>query len=63
MNLSINIRLTIFLSSKLLAGSISYHTFLFITEYQEEIPFVNAAPIDQVESKKQQKQKDGQKKS
>merc|ERR1719499_2176788 len=32
-------------------------------KYQEEIPFVNAAPIDQVESKKQQKQKDGQKKS
>merc|ERR1739844_808722 len=32
-------------------------------KYQEEIPFVNAAPIDQVETKKQQKQKDGQKKN
>ena len=35
---------------------------MFSTEYQEEIPFVNAAPIDQAETKKQQKQKDGQKK-
>ena len=37
-----------------------YFTF---AEYQDEIPFVNDAPIDQVESKKQQKQKDGQKKN
>lgn len=33
------------------------------SKYQDEIPFVNDAPIDQVESKKQQKQKDGQKKN
>jgi len=32
-------------------------------KYQEEIPFVNKAPIDQAETKKQQKQKDGQKKN
>merc|ERR1712179_177579 len=31
-------------------------------KYQDEIPFVNPAPIDQAESKKQQKQKEGQKK-
>jgi len=29
-------------------------------KYQDEIPFVNEAPIDQAESKKQKKQKDGQ---
>merc|ERR1712165_60009 len=33
------------------------------SKYQDEIPFVNKAPIDQVETKKQQKQKDGQKKN
>merc|ERR1712051_225403 len=33
------------------------------SNYQDEIPFVNPAPIDEAESKKQQKQKDGQKKS
>merc|ERR1712018_129250 len=32
-------------------------------KYQDEIPFVNKAPIDQAETKKQQKQKDGQKKN
>lgn len=30
-------------------------------KYREEIPFVNAAPIDEAESKKSKKQKDGQK--
>lgn len=29
-------------------------------EYAEEIPFVKPAPIDEVETKKQKKQKDGQ---
>nr|CAD7206644.1 unnamed protein product [Timema douglasi] len=32
------------------------------TEYQEEIPFVKPAPIDEAETKKQKKQKDGMKK-
>merc|ERR1711997_1200763 len=32
------------------------------SKYQDEIPFVNKAPIDQVETKKQKKQKDGAKK-
>merc|ERR1712088_1080101 len=32
------------------------------SKYQDEIPFVNPAPIDEAETKKQQKQKDGQKK-
>ena len=36
---------------------------IFLIEYQDEIPFVNKAPIDQAETKKQQKQKDGQKKN
>lgn len=31
-------------------------------KYKEEIPFVNAAPIDEAETKKAKKQKDGQKK-
>ena len=31
-------------------------------QYQEEIPFVNSAPIDEVETKKQKKQKEGQQK-
>ncbi len=31
-------------------------------KYQEFIPFVNAAPIDEAETKKQKKQKDGMKK-
>ena len=35
-------------------------TWIAIPEYQDEIPFVNEAPIDQAESKKQKKQKDGQ---
>jgi seryl-tRNA synthetase len=30
-------------------------------KYQDEIPFVNSAPIDEAESKKQKKQKDGMK--
>jgi hypothetical protein len=30
-----------------------------LTEYQDFIPFVNEAPIDQVETKKQKKAKDG----
>merc|ERR1712062_65434 len=30
--------------------------------YQDEIPFVNPAPIDEAETKKQKKQKDGAKK-
>lgn len=29
--------------------------FMFFTEYQEKIPFVNAAPIDEQEAKKQKK--------
>merc|ERR1712055_507613 len=33
------------------------------SKYQDEIPFVNQAPIDQAETKTQQKQKDGQKKN
>ena len=31
-------------------------------QYQEEIPFVNPAPIDEAETKKQKKQKEGQQK-
>merc|ERR1712141_936735 len=31
-------------------------------QYQEEIPFVNSAPIDEAETKKQKKQKEGQQK-
>ena len=31
-------------------------------DYQDEIPFVNPAPIDEAETKKQKKQKDGAKK-
>ena len=31
-------------------------------DYQDEIPFVNPAPIDEAETKKQKKQKDGSKK-
>ena len=33
-----------------------------LSEYQNEIPFVNSAPIDEAETKKQKKQKEGQKK-
>lgn len=29
--------------------------FCFLSEYQEKIPFVNAAPIDEQEAKKQKK--------
>ena len=32
--------------------------YLFLSEYQVEIPFVNEAPIDQAETKKQKKGKD-----
>lgn len=37
-------------------------TFFFFSEYREFIPFVNSAPIDEAESKKAKKQKDGMKK-
>ena len=33
-----------------------------VSEYKEKIPFVNPAPIDEAESKKQKKQKEGMKK-
>ena len=33
----------------------------FITEWEEEIPFVNAAPIDEEEAKKQKKQQKSKK--
>ena len=39
-----------------------FKNFQYFSEYQDEIPFVNAAPIDEAESKKQKKQKEGQKK-
>ena len=35
--------------------------FFFITEWEEEIPFVNAAPIDEEEAKKQKKQQKSKK--
>ena len=35
---------------------------MFCSEYQQEIPFVKAAPIDEAENKKAKKQKEGMKK-
>ena len=35
---------------------------IFLSGYAEKIPFVKPAPIDQEETKKQKKQKSGQKK-
>ena len=35
---------------------------ILILDYQDEIPFVNAAPIDEAETKKQKKQLGQQKK-
>ena len=34
--------------------------YVIFVEYQDEIPFVNSAPIDEAETKKQKKQKEGQ---
>ena len=36
-------------------------SLFFITEWEEEIPFVNAAPIDEEEAKKQKKQQKSKK--
>ena len=46
----------------MLASLLQNTTFMFVAEYQEEIPFVKAAPIDQEETKKSKKQKEGQQK-
>ena len=37
-----------------------FYKIICFSEYQDEIPFINAAPIDEIETKKQKKQKDGQ---
>ena len=34
--------------------------YVIFVEYQDEIPFVNSAPIDEAETKKQKKQREGQ---
>ena len=40
---------------------INPYSLFFITEWEEEIPFVNAAPIDEEEAKKQKKQQKSKK--